>query len=128
MRPAMPMIKIKRAYEKSEKSDGFRVLVDRLWPRGIKKEDLQRDLRAKEITPSTELGKWYHEDLQGRWDELCEKYRKELEQSDAVKIFLEKIKSLKTATLLYASKDETQNHAVVLKEFLETALIRKEQH
>ncbi len=123
----MATIKIKRVYEEAENGDGFRVLVDRLWPRGIKKEDLSCDLWAEAITPSPELRKWYHEDLQGRWDEFREKYRKELEESDAVKTFLEKIQLQKTVTLLYASKNEAQNHAVVLKEFLESVLKRKKQ-
>lgn len=121
----MTTIKIKRVYEQEAKSDGFRVFVDRLWPRGIKKDELQLDLWAKEITPSSELRKWYHEDMEGHWKAFVKKYRKELEQSDAIDGFLSKIKGHETVTLLYAAKDENQNHALVLKEFLETLLSRK---
>ncbi len=115
----MTAIKIKRVYEKQAKSDGLRVLVDRLWPRGMKKEDLHYDLWEKEIAPSPALRKWYHEDMVGRWSEFTKKYRKELDKFEAVKAFLEKIQPLHTVTLLYAAKDETQNHAIVLQDFLE---------
>lgn len=118
----MPTIKTKRVYEKEAKTDGCRVLVDRLWPRGVKKESLHYDLWEKDVTPSSDLRKWYHEDLAGHWSEFAKKYRKELEKSDAVKAFLEKIKTEKTVTLLYAAKDETQNHALILQKFLESKL------
>lgn len=118
----MTVFKIKRVYEKESKEDGFRVLVDRLWPRGIKKENLPYDLWEKDLTPSSELRQWYHEDLQGHWKDFAKRYRKELEKSDAVEDFLKKIKAQKTVTLLYAAKDETQNHAMILRDFLESAL------
>lgn len=118
----MPTIKIKRVYEQQAKSDGFRVLVDRLWPRGIKKEDLHYDLWEKEITPSPDLRKWYHEDLAGHWSEFAKKYRKELQKSDAARTFLDQIRTRKTVTLLYGAKDETQNHAIILQKFLESKL------
>ena len=118
----MTTIKIKRVYEKEAKSDGFRVFVDRLWPRGIKKEDLHFDLWEKGITPSSELRTWYHEDTEERWKEFAKKYRKELEQADTIDGFLSKIAGHQTITLLYAAKDEHQNHTLVLKDFLETLL------
>lgn len=118
----MPTVKIKRVYEQPSKSDGFRVFVDRLWPRGIKKEDLHYDLWEKDVTPSQDLRQWYHEDLAGHWAEFAKKYRKELGHSEAVKAFLEKIKNRKTITLLYASRNETQNHALILQKFLESKL------
>lgn len=120
----MTIVKIKRVYEKETKDDGFRVLVDRLWPRGVKKDELHYDLWAKDLTPSSELRKWYHEDSEGRWKDFAKKYRKELEQSDAIDDFLSKISDRKTITLLYAAKDEHQNHALILQEFLEKVLSR----
>ena len=118
----MTTIKIKRVYEKPGPSDGFLVLVDRLWPRGIKKENLEYDLWAKEITPSSELRKWYHEDMENRWKSFGAKYVRELESSGQIEGFLEKIRHCKTVTLLYAAKDEKQNHAIVLKEYLDRKL------
>ena len=118
----MTQIKIKRVYEPEEKSDGYRVLVDRLWPRGIKKEDLHFDLWAKDITPSTELRQWFHEDEENHWKEFKKKYTQELKISAAVKEFVEKIKAQKTVTLLFASKNAAENHALILREYLEKAL------
>lgn len=109
-------------YQPDEKNDGFRVLVDRLWPRGIKKESLHYDSWEKDLAPSPALRSWYHEDLEGHWEDFVKKYRLELAKSEAVKAFSEKIKDRKTVTLLYAAKDETQNHALVLKEYLEKTL------
>lgn len=118
----MTTIKLKRVYEREAESDGYRILVDRLWPRGIKKENLNYDLWAKDVTPSPELRKWYHEDMQGRWKDFCQKYRKELESNPATRDFLKAIRKHKTVTLLYAAKDEAQNHALILKDFLEKNL------
>jgi len=115
----MMQVKIKRVYDSEEKTDGYRVLVDKLWPRGIKKEDLHYDLWAKDITPSTPLRQWYHQDEEGHWEEFRVKYMKELEDSSAIKDFIEKIKNQKVVTLLYASKNAIENHALVLQRFLE---------
>jgi len=118
----MTQVKIKRVYEPDEKSDGYRVLVDRLWPRGIKKENLHYDLWAKEITPSPLLRQWYHQDEEGRWTEFRKKYTEELENSSAIKDFIDEIKGEKVVTLLYASKNAAENHALILQEFLENKL------
>ena len=118
----MPVIKLKRVYSPSEPSDGFRVLVDRLWPRGIKKENLRMDLWGKDIAPSSELRKWFHEDKETHWNEFAILYGKELENSPAFNAFAEKVKSYDTVTLLYAAHNEQQNHAIVLKEALENKL------
>jgi len=118
----MTQVKIKRVYEPEEKTDGYRVLVDKLWPRGIKKENLHYDLWAKNITPSTPLRQWYHQDEEGRWEEFREKYVKELENSSAVNDFINEIKGQKVVTLLYASKNAAENHALILQEFLEKKL------
>ena len=115
----MTQIKLKRVYDDYDKNDGFRVLVDRLWPRGIKKENLHYDLWEKGIAPSTELREWFHQDIDNRWNEFSRLYKKELEYSEEAKKFSEEIKKYSVTTLLYAAKDETHTHAKVIKEFLE---------
>ena len=118
----MTQIKIKRVYEDPEAEDGYRVLVDRLWPRGMKKEYLKYDVWEKDITPSPELRKWFHEDTAGHWEALSDMYRKELETSEATRNFLASIKPYKTVTLLYTSKEPVRNHARILQQFLEASL------
>jgi len=113
----MPAIKIKRIYEPAAKSDGYRVLVDRLWPRGIKKEDIHIDVWMKEIAPSTELRKWIHQDPD-KWEQFITKYKAELKGSAALQEFLAVLQKHKTVTLLYAAKDEQRNHALVLEQFI----------
>lgn len=119
----MVRIQLKRVYEAYDKSDGLRVLVDRLWPRGMKKEALHYDLWEKGITPSSELRKWVHADKDGRWAEFIAAYEQELNQSEVFKHFVEKIKDQNIVTLLYATKDEKQNHAFILKMLLEKNLM-----
>jgi uncharacterized protein YeaO (DUF488 family) len=114
----MSTIKIKRAYEPKENSDGFRILVDRLWPRGIKKEDLQVDVWIKEIAPSAELRKWFNHDAE-KWQQFKSKYNTELKHSAFTEQVLALIKKHKTVTLIYSAKDEQHNQAVVIKDFLE---------
>ncbi len=121
----MPVINIKRVYEEPEKGDGFRVLVDRLWPRGIKKEALHYDLWAKDITPSPGLRTWVHQDQEGRWQEFTKKYEDELKASKVLQNFVREIQSYDTVTLLYASRDAAQNHALILKRLIEKNLRRK---
>ncbi|MDR0231318.1 MAG: DUF488 family protein [Dysgonamonadaceae bacterium] len=118
----MVQVKIKRVYEPEENADGYRVLVDKLWPRGIRKENLHYDLWAKDITPSTPLRQWYHQNEEGHWEEFREKYIKELENSSAVKDFIDKLRDQKIVTLLYASKNAAENHALVLQKFIEGKL------
>ncbi|MGN6402195.1 MAG: DUF488 domain-containing protein [Flavisolibacter sp.] len=110
-------ISIKRVYEPPAKEDGKRILVDRLWPRGLTKEKAAIDLWLKDIAPSTELRKWFAHDP-GKWQEFQKRYRKELkENKEAVSIVKQEAKN-KTVTLVYGAKDEVHNDAVVLKEFL----------
>lgn len=118
----MIQINLKRVYDSYEEKDGFRVLVDRLWPRGVKKEVLHCDLWAKDITPSSELRIWYHEDMENRWIEFSEMYRKELQGSDAVNNFIREIRQYDAVTFIYASKDSVHNHAIILKSYLEELL------
>lgn len=115
---AMSSIKIKRAYEPHEKSDGFRILVDRLWPRGIKKSDAHFDIWLKEIAPSNQLRKWFNHDAE-KWEEFKSKYATELEQSPALEELLALLQKHKAVTLVYAAKDAEHNQAVFLKEYVE---------
>ena len=118
----MIQIKIKRVYDDPEPGDGYRVLVDRLWPRGIKKACLSYDEWAKEITPSPGLRTWFHDDISRHWEEFTSMYKEELEHSQAVKDFLSRIGTYPVVTLLYASKDPVHNHARILQNYLETQL------
>ena len=113
------MIKIKRVYEKTAKEDGWRVLVDRLWPRGMKKEAAHIDLWMKEVAPSDALRKWFGHDPE-KWPEFQKRYRAELAKNQELVAQLEKMaKEHKTLTLLYGAKDEQHNQAVALAEVLE---------
>ncbi len=110
-------IQIKRIYEPPSEDDGQRVLVDRLWPRGMSKEKAQLDQWAKELAPSTELRKWSGHDPD-KWEEFRERYISELQdKSDEVQAFLDGLEGDKV-TLLYGARDEEHNQAVVLAEYL----------
>lgn len=122
----MSQIKLKRVYEDYDDQDGYRVLIDRLWPRGVKKEHLHYDLWAKEITPSPALRTFFHEDPIERWVTFREKYEDELKNSPEVKTFIQDIREYPVITLLYASKDIEHNHAVILKSFLDRELNKTE--
>lgn len=112
------MVKLKRVYEPAAKGDGYRVLVDRLWPRGIKKSNLNSDEWAKELAPSPELRKKFgHES--SRWREFRTQYKAELRRQKEKIRDLAKRARRGTVTLLYAAKNEEENNAVVLKEVLE---------
>lgn len=113
----MGSLHIKRIYEPATDQDGKRILVDRLWPRGLKKEAAQLDEWLKAIAPSTELRKWFHQDIT-QWDEFRLKYLHELKQNDAVNLLLDMIKKNRNVTLLYAAHDEKHNHALVLQHFI----------
>jgi uncharacterized protein YeaO (DUF488 family) len=116
----MATINIKRIYKPAEKTDGFRVLVDRLWPRGISKEAAHLDLWLKEIAPPTELRQWFHSsDADDRWDEFKARYLMELHENDVVSQLADLANDNETVTLLYAVPDENHNHALILKEFIE---------
>jgi uncharacterized protein YeaO (DUF488 family) len=111
-------IRLKRAYVAPASDDGYRVLVDRLWPRGIAKEDLKLDGWLKEIAPSNDLRKWFGHDPD-KWDEFKQRYFHELDdQSDVVRQLVDKVNQGRV-TLVYAAKDEEFNNAVALKEFLQ---------
>lgn len=113
-----PTIRIKRAYEPPQKKDGCRVLVDRLWPRGVKKDDAALDEWVKDLAPSAQLRKWFGHDPE-RWAEFQKKYKAELKQNEAVNEFVETHQDKKLITLVYGAKDTDHNHAVVLQKYLE---------
>lgn len=112
------MVRVKRIYEKAEKGDGWRVLVDRLWPRGMKKEVAKIDLWMKDVAPSDALRKSFCHDVK-KWPDFQKKYRAELSDKRAMIAELKKTeKEHGTLTLLFGAKDEEHNQAVVLAEFL----------
>lgn len=110
-------IRLKRIYDAKADDDGQRILVDRLWPRGIKKEDAHIDLWVREIAPSPSLRKWFGHDPE-RWTEFRKRYRKELSRNGAA---LEELRARcegQVVTLLFAAKDTEYNHAIVLRDML----------
>ena len=112
------MIRVKRVYEEPSRADGFRVLVDRLWPRGVSKERAALDVWLKDAAPSAELRKWFDHDP-AKWKEFQARYRKELAgRTEAVELLRHKARE-QTVTLLYGARDEQHNEALVLKEVLE---------
>jgi uncharacterized protein YeaO (DUF488 family) len=112
------MIHIKRAYEAPSKQDGTRILVERLWPRGVSKKDAALDLWLKDVAPSAELRTWFAHDP-AKWQQFRKRYWAELERNkEAVDALKQHVKK-GTATFVYAARDEEHNSAVVLKEFLE---------
>lgn len=120
----MNELRCKRIYEPAEETDGCRILVDRLWPRGIKKENAGLNVWAKEIAPSSELRRWFSHDP-AKFDAFKKSYREELDTSSASQEFRNRCKEElreHPVTLLYAAKDEHCNHAVVLKEWLEEGI------
>lgn len=117
----MHEIKLKRVYEDPQENDGYRILVDRLWPRGVKKEELKYDSWAKEITPSNEIRKWFNHDPE-KFEQFKSAYLEELTENEETADFVKEIKDEleeQNVTLLYAAKDEKINHVVILKDFLE---------
>ncbi len=112
------MIQVKRIYEQPAKSDGRRVLVERLWPRGMSKERAKLDLWLKDIAPSPHLRKWFAHD-QKKWDEFRKRYWADLEQVPEVVDQLRQMVKQGALTLVYVARDEQHNSAVILKAFLE---------
>jgi uncharacterized protein YeaO (DUF488 family) len=109
-------IRTRRAYEAMADNDGYRVLIDRLWPRGVTKEELELDEWCKDAAPSTELRKWFNHDPD-KWDEFQHRYRKELDGSDAAKALIARAKDGRV-TLIYGAKDKVHNNAEVMRAWL----------
>lgn len=113
------MFKVKRVYVESEPEDGYRVLVDRVWPRGVSKEKAQIDMWMKEIAPSDRLRKWFGHDPK-RWSEFQKRYREEFKKNGEMSGQIRELeKEHGTVTLVYSARDEQHNQAVALREFLQ---------
>ncbi len=112
------MIKLKRAYEAASRDDGLRILVERLWPRGVSKQKAQIDLWLKTLAPSTELRQWYGHDP-ARWPQFRKRYWAELKGQGDLLALLKYVTEERPVTFVYAASDEERNSAVVLKELLE---------
>jgi len=113
----MTNIRIKRAYEEPDREDGTRILVDRLWPRGLTKEKARVDLWLKDVAPSTELRKWFAHDP-GKWDEFRSRYLEELKRKKEQLSLLRQEAAKGTVTLVYGAKDQEHNEAVILQRLL----------
>ena len=119
-------ILLKRAYEEPDSSDGFRVLVDRLWPRGKKKADLHLDAWAKDVSPSTELRKWFNHDPK-HWLEFCKRYKAELTAPEMKASIVQIVRAAQkhtTMTLIYGAKDTVHNEAIVLQPIFKRAAVK----
>ena len=114
---ATPDIVSKRIYEPVSPEDGQRVLIDRLWPRGVSKVDAHVDLWFKDIAPSTELRQWFGHDP-ARWEEVQRRYRAELQANPDAVARMRQLANEGKVTLLYAARDAAHNHALILLEFL----------
>lgn len=114
----MTQYKLKRAYEPQSPDDGFRVYIDRLWPRGLSHETFHYDLWDKDIAPSTELREWFHADPDNRWSEFEKRYTAELSGSAYFTSLRNLLEHKPTVTLLYSSHDEKRNNAVVVYNLL----------
>lgn len=112
------MIRIKRVYEEPSEDDGLRILVDRLWPRGLSKAKAKIDRWEKDLAPTTELRRWFGHDP-AKWEEFLQRYRAELEGKEEALARLRREANDGTVTLLYAAKDEEHNNAVALKRYIE---------
>lgn len=119
------MIQVKRAYDAASKNDGSRFLVDRVWPRGLKKEQLQLHGWIKDVAPSTELRKWFQHDP-AKWKEFRKRYFRELEKSAQAWHLLLSHAGRRRITLIYGAHDSEHNNAVALKEFLKEKIKAKE--
>ncbi|WP_372017120.1 DUF488 domain-containing protein [Pseudoxanthomonas sp. 10H] len=115
--PARHPIHLKRAYEEIEAVDGQRLLVDGIWPRGLRKEDLQAEAWLKAVAPSTDLRRWFGHDP-ARWDDFRERYYDELEARPEALAQLRGYLTRGPVTLLYAARDEEHNNAVALRDFV----------
>jgi len=117
MKIAAANIRLKRAYQPAAADDGQRILVDRLWPRGVKKEDAAIDQWAKDLAPSTALRQWFGHDPE-RWPEFCRRYAAELRQQPEALAQLRALAQQQPVTLVFSAHDEAHNNAVALRAFL----------
>ena len=120
-------VRLKRAYEPPARLDGYRVLIDRLWPRGVSKHEAQLDEWARELAPSSELRRWFGHDP-AKFDEFRRRYREELAAQEETLRELRRRARAGTLTLVYGARDSEHNDAVVLAEVLRRGLPRSETH
>lgn len=113
------LIRVKRVYDAYEEEDGIRILVDRLWPRGLRKEEARIDYWMKDIAPSSELRKWFSHD-KNKWEEFKRKYFEELRNKGEKISFIKELSKTSNVTLLYSSKERIYNNAMALKEYLDS--------
>ncbi len=121
---ASTLVRIKRIYEPAVKSDGYRILVDRLWPRGVSKAAARIDLWMRDIAPSTALRRWFNHDP-AKWEEFCERYRTELREQQPLLDAVRQQAKDGPVTLVYSARDERFNQAVALKLVLKQSITRK---
>ncbi len=118
------MIKLKRIYERPEVTDGLRILVDRLWPRGVRRSTANVDIWLRDVGPTDELRKWFAHDPK-KWVKFKEKYVKELKENPAFEDLVDLARTNDPLTLLYATQDTRHNQAIVVKSMLEKALKKR---
>lgn len=114
----MTQISVKRAYDPASTSDGFRIYIDRLWPRGLSHDNFHYNLWCKDISPSTGLREWFHADPLGRWEEFMRRYRAELLANPSLANLRATVAAHPQVTLLYSSHDHLHNNAIVLQRLL----------
>jgi uncharacterized protein YeaO (DUF488 family) len=117
-------VAVKRIYEPASRSDGMRILVDRIWPRGMKKDESQLDLWLKDVAPTNSLRRWFDHRPE-RWEKFRERYLAELSDNAALKELGDLVKKRKRVTLLYSARDTAHNQAVVLADYLSKSRGRK---
>ena len=122
----MGQVDIKRVYEQAADEDGIRVLVDRLWPRGVSKERAALSGWIKDVAPSSDLRRWWHHDPD-RFEEFARRYRTELDDNPALEDLLSIVREHDRTTLVYAAKDPAVNHALILRDYIGKALEKQDK-
>ena len=117
----MTDLRLKRAYEPIASGDGYRVYIDKLWPRGLSHETFRYDTWDKEISPSDTLRHWFHDNPDAHWSDFVKKYMSELSSNPAWPEFIHEVEEHPVVTLLYSSRDEKENNAIVLADALVAA-------
>ena len=117
----MGQVDVKRVYEQAADEDGVRILVDRLWPRGVSKERAALSGWLKEVAPSPDLRRWWHHDPE-RFEDFARRYRTELDDNPALEDLLSIVREHDRTTLVYAAKDPAVNHALILRDYIRQAL------
>ena len=122
----MGQVDIKRVYEQAADEDGVRILVDRLWPRGVSKERAALSGWLKDVAPSPDLRRWWHHDPD-RFEDFARRYRTELDDNPALKDLLSIVREHDRTTLVYAAKDPAVNHALILRDYIRQALEKEDR-